>query len=140
VGVRAVAAGVVSVLVLALAGCSKGEGPPVAGPGSGPAPTAREAAAPAGAMPDGAALFDAHCSRCHGPQGTGSDQGPPLVHKVYEPAHHPDGAFYRAVRQGVRAHHWNFGDMPKVGGLSDAEVAEVIAYVRERKRAAGIFQ
>lgn len=141
-GGRAVTAGAVAAVivatVLAPAGCSKSEGPPP------PAPAAREAAAPAGATPDnpapdGAALFDAHCSRCHGPEGTGSDHGPPLVHKVYEPSHHPDGAFHRAIRQGVRAHHWHFGDMPKVGGLTDAEVAAVIAYVRARQRAAGIF-
>ena len=68
----------------------------------------------------------------------GSDKGPPLVHKIYEPSHHGEESFYLAVRQGVRSHHWPFGDMPPVDGLSDDEVGRIIAYVRELQRAAGI--
>ena len=33
----------------------------------------------------GQAVFDENCVTCHGPHATGSDQGPPLVHKIYEP-------------------------------------------------------
>jgi len=119
-----------AVLLLALgagAGCSKADAPPPAG---APAEPGKAAA--------GAALFDTHCSRCHGPGGQGTDHGPPLVHVVYEPSHHPDAAFYRAVAQGVRAHHWRFGDMPRIGGLSNADVTAIIGYVRDRQREAGI--
>lgn len=87
---------------------------------------------------EGAALFAMDCAACHGPNATGSDRGPPLVHKIYEPSHHNDGAFYRAVHQGVRRHHWSFGDMPPVPGVSDAEVGKIIAYVRDLQGAVGI--
>ena len=86
----------------------------------------------------GAALFATNCAVCHGVGAIGGDKGPALVHKTYEPSHHGDAAFYRAVRQGARAHHWPFGDMPPVPGVSDAEVGWIIAYVRELQRAAGI--
>lgn len=86
----------------------------------------------------GAAVFQRSCVVCHGADAAGGAGGPPLVHRIYEPSHHGDGAFVRAVRQGVRQHHWNFGDMAPVPGVSDQELAQIIAYVRELQRANGI--
>jgi mono/diheme cytochrome c family protein len=86
----------------------------------------------------GAALFDAHCAACHGANAAGSNAGPPLVHRIYEPSHHGDGAFQRAVAQGVRPHHWGFGPMPPIAGVSPREVSLITAYVRELQRANGI--
>ena len=86
----------------------------------------------------GEALFNRHCAQCHGRGGRGSDQGPPLVHRIYEPSHHSDMTFYMAVKQGVRAHHWQFGDMPPREGVSAEEVGHIIAYVRREQRRAGI--
>ena len=60
------------------------------------------------------------------------------MHIVYEPSHHPDGAFRSAVREGAPPHHWEFGPMPPVPGISDAEIEAVIAYVRQLQREAGI--
>ena len=87
----------------------------------------------------GETAFHTHCARCHGQQALGTDQGPPLVHKIYEPSHHGDGAFYRAAANGVRAHHWNFGNMPKVEGVTKEEVGQIVQYVRWLQRQAGIF-
>lgn len=88
----------------------------------------------------GERLFDENCVTCHGGNAAGRDGiGPPLVHKIYEPGHHADGAFYLAAQQGVRAHHWPFGDMPAVGTVSISEVESIIAYVRELQRGNGIF-
>lgn len=86
----------------------------------------------------GQMLFDANCASCHGPYGTGTDKGPPLVHKIYEPSHHADFAFHRAVQHGVRAHHWRFGNMPAVPVVSEAEVTSIIAFVRAMQTANGI--
>ncbi len=83
-------------------------------------------------------LFKANCATCHGPKAGGTDRGPPLVHKIYEPGHHGDLAFQAAVQNGVRAHHWRFGDMPPVPDVSVAEVAEIVSYVRALQRANGI--
>lgn len=86
----------------------------------------------------GAELFIANCAACHGENAAGSAKGPPLVHVIYEPDHHADFTFHRAVQQGVRAHHWRFGDMPPVAGVSKAETDRIIAYVRTLQRANGI--
>lgn len=95
------------------------------------------AAVPAG-LERGRGLFDMHCASCHGPMALGTDLGPPLVHSVYRPAHHGDEAFQLAVSQGVRAHHWRFGDMPAVPGLTRRDVQHVIGYVRWLQRTAGV--
>ena len=86
----------------------------------------------------GARLFAENCLTCHGTNATGTEQGPPLLHEIYEPGHHPDASFQRAVKQGVMSHHWRFGNMPPVPDLSRKDVAKIIAYVRELQRANGI--
>jgi mono/diheme cytochrome c family protein len=87
----------------------------------------------------GATLFANNCAVCHGPEGDGTLQGPPLVHEIYEPGHHPDESFQTAVAQGVPQHHWDFGPMPAIAGLDRADVADITAYVRELQREAGII-
>ena len=83
--------------------------------------------------------FEANCAVCHGGNAVGQvGVAPPLVHLIYEPSHHGDESFQRAVAIGVRAHHWPFGNMPPVEGLDRNEVAEIVAYVRELQRANGI--
>jgi mono/diheme cytochrome c family protein len=86
----------------------------------------------------GEAKFNAHCTACHGPRAAGTKQGPPLVHKIYEPNHHGDAAFLRAAEFGVKAHHWEFGNMPKIDGVSSADVEQITRYVRWLQRQAGI--
>jgi len=84
-------------------------------------------------------IFEAKCSECHGENAAGQNGvAPPLVHKIYEPGHHSDMAFVLAAQNGVRAHHWNFGNMPKIEGLTQGDVKMVAAYVRELQRANGI--
>ncbi|PPB81594.1 cytochrome c [Albidovulum inexpectatum] len=87
----------------------------------------------------GEAAFNARCAQCHGPNAAGRNGvAPPLVHKIYEPGHHADMAFFMAAQNGVRAHHWPFGDMPPVPGITRAEIASIVAYVRALQRANGI--
>jgi mono/diheme cytochrome c family protein len=83
-------------------------------------------------------LFDVHCAVCHGPAATGTEVGPPLVHPVYRPRHHGDEAVQLAVAQGVRAHHWRYGDMAPVPDLDRDDVAAITGYVRWLQRSAGI--
>ena len=78
------------------------------------------------------------CAQCHGANAGGTMQGPPLIHKIYEPSHHGDMAFLLAAQNGVRAHHWNFGDMPAVEGSNDEMVAEIVTFIRAVQRANGI--
>lgn len=87
----------------------------------------------------GKSAFDTNCASCHGANAAGQDGvAPPLVHIIYEPNHHGDQAFYLAARQGVRSHHWPFGDMPPVEGVTDRDIAKIVAYVRSLQRANGI--
>ncbi len=70
------------------------------------------------------------CSSCHGEWGGGSETGPPLVHVFYKPGHHSDESFYRAALEGVRAHHWNYGDMPPVENIREEDVGPIVAFIR----------
>ncbi len=115
-------------LLPAAAGCT--ERSPRAEVDSGPLPAEHT---------EGERLFSVHCARCHGQAASGTAGGPPLVHAIYEPNHHADEAFQRAVRFGVQPHHWNFGPMLPVEGLGRAEVDRITGYVRWLQRQAGIY-
>lgn len=68
----------------------------------------------------------------------GTDQGPSLLWKVHAANHHSDASFYLAVLQGVRAHHWRFGNMPPVPNVTQDDIAQIIAYVRWLQQQAGV--
>lgn len=87
----------------------------------------------------GRRTFNAICADCHGRDAMGGDSGPPLIHKIYEPSHHGDGSFYVAAARGVTAHHWKFGDMPPQPGVTQAQVGEIISFVRAVQRQNGIM-
>ena len=106
--------------------------------GGGTTPIAGVADTAAGDPVAGRVAFEGTCAACHGVEGVGTDAGPPLVHPYYRPGHHADGAFVLAVRNGVQPHHWNFGPMPPQPGLSDQDIADVTAYVRQIQEVAGI--
>lgn len=86
----------------------------------------------------GEKAFAANCAACHGVNAAGGDGGPPLVHKIYNPGHHADGAFSLALQRGVSQHHWRFGNMPPQPQVSPAETNAIIRYVRELQAANGI--
>ena len=126
-------------------GCSDGQDEPGSTHASHEGVT-QEASAPRGAskpVPEeyetGEERFNALCARCHGMAGRGTNMGPPLVHKIYEPSHHADFAFMRAAMQGVRAHHWKFGNMPRISEATPDDVTKIISYIRWLQRQAGIY-
>ena len=87
----------------------------------------------------GKLAFEAKCTSCHGTNAAGRDGvAPPLVHIIYEPNHHGDESIQRAVAMGVQAHHWSFGNMPAVEGLTRGDVKMIIKYIRELQRENGI--
>jgi mono/diheme cytochrome c family protein len=91
-------------------------------------------------MGQGQLLYDENCSSCHGIDLTGSDKGPPLLHAFYKPSHHGDKAFYRAALQGARQHHWEFGDMPPVVGMTQKKMDKVLPYVRYYQQQKKLYQ
>ena len=126
-------------------GCSDGQGETSSTHASHDGAT-QEAGAPGGSsapVPEefkaGEERFNALCARCHGVAGRGTNAGPPLVHKIYEPSHHADFAFMRAAMQGVRAHHWKFGNMPRISEATAQDVTQIIPYIRWLQRQAGIY-
>jgi len=123
---RAVSASFVLVVVLSCGGAEGGDRAAFTPP---PTPQTHSG---------GEALFNKNCAACHGTAGMGSEQGPPLVHRIYKPSRHADEAFYRAAAFGVRAHHWRFGDMPAVQGIQRQQVAYIVGYIRWLQRQAGI--
>lgn len=100
---------------------------------SQPAPVVLSAEALAGMKP-----YNRSCAGCHGETGVGTKLGPPLMHKIYNPGHHADESFVRAVRNGVQQHHWQFGDMPPRPEVTDEEIALIVRFVRELQVSQGI--
>jgi len=87
----------------------------------------------------GERAFNAICADCHGTNAAGQNGvAPPLIHKIYEPGHHGEEAFQRAVANGVQSHHWTFGNMPAIEGLTGSDVGTIVAYVRALQRENGI--
>ena len=135
-------------VLLAVAGCGDAAEPrAVTAESTAEAAKATDATAVAVARPDfsetaltGEELFDANCALCHGAQAAGTTQGPTLIDRIYHPGHHSDFSFRRAVAQGVRQHHWTFGDMPPVATVTADGVEQIICYIRELQRQQGIFE
>ena len=82
------------------------------------------------ALAKGQVLYEKNCSSCHGMRLDGTDKGPPLIHPFYKPSHHGDKSFYRAALKGVRQHHWGFGDMLPVVGMTPKKMDHVVPYIR----------
>ncbi len=101
-------------------------------------PTPTPAPEPRFSGTDGRSLYGQACSVCHGQALEGTNAGPTFLNRVYAPGHHADISFMFAIERGVRAHHWNFGNMAPVEGLSQEQVLAIIAFIREQQREAGI--
>lgn len=101
-----------------------------------PASIAQPAATPE--INRGKMSYQAFCQECHGVNGAGSDKGPPFLHKVYHQGHHGDRSFYLAVKNGAKAHHWKFGDMKPIPDVTEAQVKNIITYVRALQKANGM--
>ena len=86
----------------------------------------------------GRSLFNNYCAGCHGLRGLGTQQGPPLMHQTYRSDHHADFVFHMAVRDGVRSHHWGFGDMKPLPNVTPEATEHIIAYIRQEQRKKGI--
>lgn len=86
----------------------------------------------------GQQVFDKNCAECHGKDAQGTQKGPTFIDEIYNPGHHADEAFFRAAANGVRQHHWPFGDMPAQHQVSTQEIADIVAYVRALQKANGI--
>lgn len=87
----------------------------------------------------GESLFNANCAQCHGQAAAGTNLGPTFIDRVYHPGHHGDAAFHLAVVRGVRQHHWTFGNMLPVPGVTETDVSRIVCYVRHLQLTAGIF-
>ena len=85
----------------------------------------------------GEAAFNTNCAQCHGEKATGTQQGPPFLHVVYKAGHHGDQSFFFAAQNGVRAHHWPYGDMPPQPHVSAGDLKAIVTYIRALQQANG---
>jgi len=86
----------------------------------------------------GEVAFGSYCIECHGQNASGTDKGPPLVHRIYTPSHHSNVSFVRAVTLGARQHHWLLGNMAPLPQVERKEIDLIIIYIRELQKANGI--
>lgn len=90
------------------------------------------------AMADGAATFASTCATCHGPAGKGD--GPAAAALNPKPASFADPAFWsrtddqikKAIKEGGAA-VGKSPSMPPNPGMTDAQVTELIAYMKTLK-------
>lgn len=81
---------------------------------------------------NGRVVMNAKCAECHGVDGTGgSRKGPPIMHAMYRDEVFPDFQFKRSVLEGKREKNWRFGAMPAMPEMSESDVDDIIAFVRE---------
>jgi len=113
-------------VVLAVAGGARAQSAPAPAPGFFPNSA------------KGGRLYQEKCASCHGKDLRGTDKGPPQIHIYYVPNHHSDAAYQVAVKNGVRQHHWRFGDMPPIAGLSPEDVGHIVAFIRREQKNAGL--
>lgn len=83
--------------------------------------------------------YQENCSVCHGKSLEGTKTGPPLIHPFYKPSHHADFSFYRAALKGVQAHHWEFGDMPPVPGITRDDMDKIVPFIRWYQQEKGLY-
>ncbi len=84
---------------------------------------------------EGRDIFAKSCGVCHGPYAEGTDKGPVLIHPIYAPETFADEDIARAIREGAKARHWPFGDMPAIGGISPDRELAIIAFLRAVQKA-----
>ena len=128
------------IVAAAALACGRSDEPaiaPVAPPAAAPAPAT--AAAPTG-PPDparGAELYAANCATCHGPRGDGD--GPAAAALNPRPAKHSDGAvmnvlsdafLFQVIQQGGPSVGKSVMMAPWGGTLSDAQIRDIVAFVR----------
>lgn len=86
----------------------------------------------------GQKIFNATCANCHGENGSGSLDGPPLIHDIYNPGHHSNQAIISAIKNGSRQHHWIYGDMPAQPEITFSQIPAIITFIRETQNQNGI--
>tara|TARA_B100000787_G_scaffold51103_1_gene36912 strand:- start:11681 stop:12043 length:363 start_codon:yes stop_codon:yes gene_type:complete len=86
----------------------------------------------------GQVVFNTSCASCHGVNAAGGIGGPPLIHNIYNPGHHANASFTNAVRNGVRQHHWKFGDMPPQKHIAFGDMVFLMKFIREVQQQNGI--
>jgi mono/diheme cytochrome c family protein len=86
----------------------------------------------------GRAAFQRSCASCHGDVAQGTATGSAPHPRDLSAGHHAGVAFELAVRRGVRADHWRFGDMPLQPTITPDAIPMITRYVRELQQANGI--
>lgn len=86
----------------------------------------------------GQLVFNTNCASCHGINARGGTGGPPLIHNIYNPGHHSNEAFVRAVRNGVQQHHWQFGNMPPQKQVAFGDMVFLLKFIRQVQQQNGI--
>ncbi|MGI9578311.1 MAG: c-type cytochrome [Microthrixaceae bacterium] len=77
------------------------------------------------------------CGSCHGRDFDGSAAGPSQLDAVFAPDVTTDEDFRTAITEGAPERNYDFTAMPAIGSLDDAEIENVIAYIRSVQQERG---
>ena len=77
-------------------------------------------------------LYDSFCIECHDTQGKGTQYGAARAHLVYGPQYHTNRSFFLAVSTGIKAYHWQYGDITKVSSVATEDAAYIESYIQMR--------
>jgi mono/diheme cytochrome c family protein len=70
------------------------------------------------------------CGSCHGRDFEGSAAGPSQLDAVFAAEATTDEDYRNAITRGAPQENYDFTAMPPIGSLDDAEVENVIAFIR----------
>lgn len=98
-----------------------------------------ESTAPAGDPLAGRDLYENACAWCHGLDLRGTERGPAHLSEIYGPERADDNVFRNAVVNGVPQKNWEFGPMAAIPSLSDAEITDIIAFIRQTQTNEGLI-
>jgi mono/diheme cytochrome c family protein len=86
----------------------------------------------------GAAVYERSCAGCHDAGAAGDGGGVSLVDARFALPGFDDVAFVTAIVRGVSADGSEHGGMPRIRGLSEQDLADLLAFVRGLQRSAGL--
>lgn len=84
-------------------------------------------------------LYEGACAWCHGLDLRGTERGPAHLSEIYGPDRTTDDVFRNAIVNGVPQKNWDFGAMAAISSLSETDITNIIAFIRDTQLSEGLI-